>query len=123
METNINFFANLYPLSLIAVILLFFIWQALKVKKKRNGLLNLIIAVAIITYFVSFFANYKLGLFLIVWFIRDILIFVIIMNIYEVALKNKKLLLLFMTVVFIVVAVVVNNSLKAPGAKVGSSDF
>ncbi len=90
MELISKFFALLYPASLLFSIILVGIWHSFNFRQKKNILLNVLIFLAVISYFISFFSNYHLQFFMIAWFIRDLLIFIILTKLWHLYLRYKR---------------------------------
>jgi len=90
METADNTFEQLYPYTLLLLILLVARHYSLIHKQKKSTLLNIFIYLTIVIYFISFFSNYRPQFFMISWFIRDFLIFVITIKLWQFYMNFKR---------------------------------
>ena len=89
MEQIIKIFGPIYPYSLILLIVLVAYRYTLKRKIKKTIFIDLFIYLAIIIYFISFFSNYKMQFFMILWLIRDFVFFVIISKLWQLYSNYK----------------------------------
>ncbi len=99
MENFINLLKVLYPTSLFVLLGLLALWFILDKKEKKTKFLKFLIFIFIVLYFLSFFSNYDLEWFMIAWFLRDLLIFIIVIKLFEFVLKFKILLAGFLIIV------------------------
>ena len=89
MEQTIKILGLIYPVSLLLVIVLTAILYSIIFNRKKSKLLNILLLVSVVIYFLSFFSNYPMQLFMIVWFIRDLLIFFLLTKIWKLFLRFK----------------------------------
>jgi len=90
MKQVSQIFELFYPATLIFLIVLVAIGLSLIYRQKKSKSLNILIFFSIVFYFVSFFSNYDLQFFMIAWFLRDLLIFIISIKIWTLYLKYKR---------------------------------
>ena len=90
MKQVSQIFELFYPATLLFLIVMVSIGLSLIYRQKKNKSLNILIFFAVVFYFVSFFSNYNLQFFMIAWFIRDLLIFIISIKIWTLYLKHKR---------------------------------
>ncbi len=99
MNQIVEIFSMLYPITLFVSVFMFAIWGLFDLKKKKSKILNFLVFISVLLYFVSLFSNYNFELFLILWFLRDLLIFIILIKISDKLMKHKVLAIISVIIV------------------------
>jgi hypothetical protein len=89
MEAVSTIFSYLYPASLLFIVILLAIDYSMTVKLKNTKSIRTLIVVSLILYVITFFSNYNLQLFMIIWFLRDIAFLFIILRLWRYIMKYK----------------------------------
>lgn len=102
MEQIVSYVALSYPITLIVIIALVALWYSIDLMGKKSPALNVLMLVGTAVYLISFFANYTIEWFMIIWFLRDLMIFVLFVKLWEIFFQFKKILI----PVFVLIAAV-----------------
>lgn len=89
MEAVSTIFSYLYPASLLFIVILLAIDYSMTVKLKNTKSIRTLIVVSLILYVITFFSNYNLQLFMIIWFLRDIAFLFLILRLWRYIMKYK----------------------------------
>lgn len=89
MFNFIDLFANLYPFSQMLVLFFMAIWYLYDLKDSFPIWVKISLLLGLILYFVSFLANYEFQMFMIIWFFRDVLIYLMGIKLLDILFKFK----------------------------------
>jgi thermitase len=101
METVSTVFSFLYPASLLFIVILLAIYYNMTVKLKKTKSITILIGVSLVLYVITFFSNYDLQLFMIIWFLRDIVFLYIMLRLWKILMKYKIVTIIVLSVLSI----------------------
>lgn len=118
MVSFLKILAFPYPFILLIIIAI----QAIKISNKNKGKdntlpINLVFGLSLIIYLISFFANYGIQFFIVLWLIRDFIIFFVLIKIWELILEKKTSYAVIYLLVFIAFGFILNRISSSDGVE------
>jgi len=89
MELITKYVGFIYPITLMVLIAMVMLWYSIDMLNKKSKIVNMLLILSVVMYVASFLANYAFEWFVIVWFIRDLLIFAVLVKLWEFFLRYK----------------------------------
>jgi thermitase len=117
MEHIKDYLSFIYPGTFFFLMLLFGILYVLRINRRKSIGLNVIFALVLLLYFVSFYKNYGWQPFVIIWLLRDAFLFAVFYLLLKFTVRNKVLVAVVFAGTFLILGLWYYQNGRLPFSK------